>query len=299
MTYGGRWHHVLNKWDFLIDMTFANPEYFNSFYGIGNTSIIDKNLEASDYYVANYNQYNLSLGLARNFWKKSEFSLKTGLGIFNSKPTSGSIFSDPGLDILGSSGTISTIPVIAKLHIDLRDHSILPYRGVRTVFSLSNYLKLNGDKNSYGSVQGSLEYYLSNYSKNRMSLGLKLAGSKGFGGIPYYHQASLGNSTGLRGYTSNRFTGRSMVYLNSEVRMEFLSNEYASIPWKIGVLAFYDTGRVFTENNPEGNGRGYRSGYGAGIFIIPFSRSFSMTFTVGWSEEESIYPGFTFGTSLK
>jgi hypothetical protein len=299
LTYGGRWHHALKRWDFLIDMTFANPEYFNSFYGIGNSTIIDDNLEASDYYIAHYNQYKLSFGLGRSFWKKSEFTVKAGMGIFNSKPTSGSIFLDPELNIFGGDGTIYAVPVAAKLDIDLRDHSNLPYRGVRTVFSLTNYFKLNGERDSYGSALGSLEYYLSNHNKKRMTLGLKLAGSKGFGDIPYYHQGSLGGNTGLRGFDSNRFTGRSIIYFNSEARLEVFSKEEVAIPWKLGVIAFYDTGRVFSENDPEGDKRGFRSGYGGGIFIIPYSRSFSMTFTLGWSEEESLYPGFTFGTSLK
>ncbi len=169
---------------------------------------------------------------------------------------------------------------------------------MRTTLRSEYRLRMDQEQPNFSFVFASIEYYNSTRNKNMLTLGIKFAGTKGFGSLPFYKQSNLGGDTGLRGYTSNRFTGESMAYLNSELRWQLSREKNQYSPAKFGLLAFYDTGRVFEKDKKIDLLSNLKYGYGGGFYIVPYSRSFSLSFTLAWSEEESFYPGFTFGTFL-
>ncbi len=299
-SWESNWHHVLKKWNVLLETTLANPDYYNSFYGVGNSTVIDEALEVNDYYVANYNQYALFLGLEKVFLKKSHLSVKSGFSYNNNKGLDGTILdSEEKRGILGAGQSISTLPILADFSLDFRDHPTLPSSGMRLQLNGASYFPISKEFNSYGNISGALDFFFSTYNRKRITLGIRLGGTKGLGEVPIYHLANLGATSGLRGYTSQRYFGRSKVFANSEIRWQLAANNRSSIPIEFGVLGFFDLGKVINENDPEGTQVGFHSGYGAGFYLVPFSRSLSFAFTLSFSEENSFYPGFTFGTALK
>jgi len=293
--YNGQWGELFNtKWDGFIDLTLVNPDLINEFFGIGNTTSINEELREQDFFFARQNRYLFLFGLKRSFWKKSEISFGTGFGLYNSSPLDGSILSE-AIDVTGSSGTLSTIPLLIDFTLDLRDNISYPTRGVQLKFLSHNYYQVASENNRFGLLGSSLDYHLSSRSKKKIILSLKAAGNLGYGLIPYYLQNRLGQNSGLRGFTGFRFTGSSMVYLNSELKVELIKNTSSAIPITLGVLGFYDRGRVFTPNESELNNN-YHFGYGGGIYLIPFSRKFIFSLSFSWSEEQAFFPGFRFGS---
>lgn len=297
--YAGQWHHVINKTDLTGDISLANPEYFNSYYGLGNGTTINPELDNNEFYVVNFNRYGAYIGILKEFWKKSKVTLQSGFEINSNKRIEETILTIAETPVLGANETLKMIPLLFNVEVDLRDHPTLPYSGIRAIVSNRNYWITDRDMQYYGLLEASLDYFLSTHNKKPFTLGLKVSGTKGIGEVPFYHQPLLGSDTGLRGYTNQRFAGRSKFLFNSELRWEFANSEKSSIPVRMGVLAFYDMGKVITENDHLADIPGFHKGYGFGIFVVPFSRSVSFSLTFAFSEENSFFPGFTFGTALR
>ena len=298
LKYSGRWHHVLDKTDVTLDISLANPEYFNSFYGIGNGTTIDPELDNNEFYVVNFNRYGAYTGILREFWKKSRVSVQTGLEINSNNRLEGTILAEQ-TNVFGANRTLSMVPLLFNLEIDFRDHPLLPYSGIYAKASSRNYWITDLSFQYFGLVEGALAYFMSTNNKKPLTLGLKFVATRGFGEVPFYHQPLLGSATGLRGYNSQRFADRSRILFNSELRWELANSAKSSVPVRAGLLAFYDMGKVLSEDDPAGQAVGFHRGYGFGFFVVPFSRSISFSFTLAFSEENSFFPGFSFGTALK
>jgi len=302
LSYNGLWSTVIRRWDIVSEVIISNPEYFNSFYGIGNETSIGNRNSNSDFFVANYNQYSAGVGVGRRFWRNSSATFLAGLGRYKSDPPLGSILDVESDNIFGAEGNLDLVFNRNELDINLLDHKTLPYRGMRFLINNDNYRRLgveNIPKPFYGTVSGSVSYYISTYTREKLTLGLRAGGTKGYGDIPYYHQAQLGGNQFLRGYTGNRFFGTSSLYINTELRMQVLDRPQASIPWKFGLIAFYDRGRVYSDKDIGKADTGFKQGYGGGFFITPYSRSFTLSVNLGFSEEENFNPTITLGSFLK
>jgi hemolysin activation/secretion protein len=237
----------------------------------------------------------MSIGLVRDFLKKSHFRFGIGIEQNNHKVLENTILEQDS--IFGVHEKLTILPLEAKIDLDFRDEKGLPYRGSRALISYYNGTVLNFDNENFGLFSASLEQYFSNRVRRPITLGLRLGGAKGHGTIPWYKLPTLGNNSGLRGYFENRFAGKSMLFFNSELRYQFVNTYTAVVPVKAGVKVFYDRGRVFQEG-AELN-KNWRQGYGFGFFLTPLDENYTISLSFGFSEEESVYPVFSFGTPLR
>ena len=293
---GAQWHHVLRDIDVTANVSLSNPEYYNAFYGIGNETLIDEELDQQDFYVANFSTYTANIGLYKSFWERSSISVEVGLGRYDSNPIENSILAINDDEILGARGSFLSIPSKVILDVDLLDHRRFPYKGIRTNIFYKYYTVLEGLEMNYGSMGGSFEYYISNNTEKRLTLGFKAAVDLGFGDIPYFHSPTLGGNAGLRGFSGFRFTDQNMWYFNTDLRIELVDKKAVSIPIKFGLIGFFDAGKVFAHK--ELRETNFNTSIGGGFYLIPFTRSYSMSVVLGWSKENSFYPGFRFGTFL-
>ena len=114
-----------------------------------------------------------------------------------------------------------------------------------------------------------------------ISFAVRAGGSTLTGDANYYHLNKLGGNVNLRGYARERFYGKSSFYNNNEIRLitntrNFLFNG------KIGVLGFYDNGRVW---QPGETSNTWHAGYGGGIILSPFNK-LALVATYGKSKNE-------------
>lgn len=297
MKYSGDLRHFSGKWDLIWDAIFANPDFFDSYYGQGNFSVIDPELDEADYYIATYNNYRLTTGLRRLFWSNCSFQVRTGFDFFVNKKLENTILENED-DLLGANERLQIIPLTFTGDLDFRDNATLPKRGSRLLLSSYSGMILNKDNATFSTIGGSIEQYFSTYNYRPFTLGLKFGGVKGINEVPFYLQPRLGGNSGLRGFTSNRFFGRSMVYFNSELRWRIFKDDEASIPYEFGITAFYDIGKTSDQDVDNDLPSKYYSGYGGGIFFVPFDERFTLSVYLSFSEENTFYPRFTIGTSL-
>jgi hypothetical protein len=302
IAYKGRFHQAIKKWDILLNASAADPEFHNNFFGIGNSTTKDDNLEAANYYEISYSNYNISTGISRKFWRNSVFNLLLGLESVNSKKLDQTTVLD-SLNAPGAYKILNILPIEADLDLDFRDEKGLPYNGTRFYISYTNGTILNEESTtnnilSYGYLDSFVEYYISTVNKSKVTFGLRFGGSKGYGDIPFYKMPNLGGTNGLRGYIGQRFTGDSRIYFNSELRWQLIHRYTSLFPIKLGIKAFFDTGRVYYDGAVNESNK-WHMGYGGGIYIVPFEEAFIISLSIGFSEEESFYPIIGFGTPLK
>ena len=128
-----------------------------------------------------------------------------------------------------------------------------------------------------------------------VTLALRTGWANAQGNAPFYERPSLGQHEGLRGYQNNRFVGECYFYYNTEFRSPVALWRNHIIPIVIGIRAFYDSGVLLergTDTPP------FKNAYGGGLYIIPLSRSYTLSVLVGFSEEESGLVKLNLGTNF-
>ncbi len=301
--YDGRFHQAIKKWDIILRGSAASPEFHNNFFGLGNSTDKSDDLESANFYEIEYSKYNILTGVSREFWRNSEFNLIFGFESVESKKLDHmTILDGENETAFGAFETLNFLPVEAGLELDFRDEKGLPYNGTHLTLSYTNGTILNEKDSpnsifSYDYIDGAIEYYISTLNEKKVTLGLRFGGAKGYGDIPFYKMPNLGGSNGLRGYTGQRFTGDSKIYFNSELRWQLLHKYTPIFPIKFGIKAFFDAGRVYYSD--EDKNSKWHTGYGGGVYIVPFEEAFIISLSVGFSDEESFYPIIGIGTPLR
>jgi outer membrane protein assembly factor BamA len=286
--YTGRFRHLINRWDAVVDLTYARPEHYNFFFGIGNHTVKSDELFDDRFYQINYNSVRANLGLRRDFWKKSYAGLHLGYEHNHTVDEANNILSQG--DFFGT-GTINLYKFLAEMEFDLRDHPVFPTQGFR--FRGQQEFGIISEK-VYGISDVFMEFFASTRRKP-LTLGLRGGYSNSFNDVPFYKLPSLGQHDGLRGFQKHRFVGKGRLYLDSEVRV-FLAEVLTSVfPFEIGLRGFYDTGKIV---QPDENTGEWHQTYGGGFYVIPFTRSYTLSLLLGFSEEETALIGLNFGTNF-
>jgi hypothetical protein len=297
--YTGRFHQMVRNWDLSAHVLVDDAAIRNRFFGLGNDS---RNREAelgADYFRPEISAYHFSLGLARDFWKKSSFKLNAGVERNESKKVKNTFLDDNAERIFGAHQKITTIPLSLALDLDFRDRRGMPYRGARALLSYENHSIVTGAETggNFGVARGELEYYISSRNEHPLTLGIRIGGAWTHGDAPWYKLPTLGFTHGLRGYLEDRFVGESSAFFNAEFRYQLWEVNTSIVPMKAGIKVFYDRGRVF--HNERDISQVWHDGYGFGVYVVPLDEALTISLTFGFSREESGYPIFSVGKTLQ
>ena len=113
------------------------------------------------------------------------------------------------------------------------------------------------------------------------------------GTAPIAEGGALGGKSNLRGYRSTRFAGRSSFFTNFDLRLQLFNFAGYLAFGDIGVLGFFDNGRVWTDDEDS---KLWHTGYGAGLWMGVFD-SMVLTGTAGFSKDDETFTlglGFQF-----
>jgi hemolysin activation/secretion protein len=124
----------------------------------------------------------------------------------------------------------------------------------------------------------------------RVVLSNRTGGGTIFGDFEFFQSQTLGNNFNLRGYRNYRFSGRSSLYNNTEVRLKLFDFDSYLIPGTLGLIGFFDIGRVWYADEDS---KLWHKGYGGGIYFSPAGRAI-FTLTYGFSKEDQL-PDFSLG----
>jgi len=294
LTTDFRWRQALGNWDLgtLIDVGRNFPFY--NFFGLGNNTSKSEKLYDEDYYVARYSGLITHVYAQRPFFRKSYFRIGPRFETFATHLEPGTFIEQTS----GPQGDLTDQRLVggsAIFNLDLRDQPVFTQKGLRLYASHNSYRRLQGSKDFFGISESFLDYYTTARIVLPITLAVRMGGAKNYGdNLPFYKFTSLGQLQNLRGYVQNRFTGSASAYLNSELRFHVGQVNSSFLPFRYGLITFYDQGKVWYQGQSNGS---WHRGYGGGFYIAPFAERFTFSTLLQHSPEENIL--FQFGAGFR
>jgi hypothetical protein len=153
---------------------------------------------------------------------------------------------------------------------------------IRVSVEGTTYPDFFGDvERSFAQAEAQISALLAPSPSAPVSLAIRAGGEQVWGRFPWSEAAFLGGGSTIRGWDDQRFAGDAALFLSSELRLRV---GYARIvvPVGVGVLGFYDVGRVFLDGSSPG---GWHSGVGGGIWLQPMGQRYILRGGAGGSDE--------------
>ncbi|MEO6540426.1 MAG: BamA/TamA family outer membrane protein, partial [Ferruginibacter sp.] len=296
--YVGVFNKIIFKNDLIVRVDFVNPT-LNNFFGFDNESVYDKS-KPLKYYRVRYKYIETDLLVRQRLTNTFHFSIGPSYYHYWSsyKDNDKRILGDPAVFGTDSAGIYKPKQYLggkAKLDISYTNNEVFPTRGITWFTEFSSMLGLNKNARPLTKFTSDMTIYASLSDHATLSAVLKFGGGHIFSKHYEYFQAlSMGAGDVLRGYKKNRFSGRSSAYTSAELRVRLFKSQSYLVPGDVGVMGFYDIGRVWQKG--EGS-RKWHGAYGGGLYYIPYGLVM-ISATVAFSPEDKLY-NFSLGTKFK
>lgn len=179
---------------------------------------------------------------------------------------------------------------------DSRDHETSPTSGMWHEASIEGGAGL-GEGFGFGRLNVTARFYAPIWGPH-LVVATRLLADVMVGDPPFYELSAMGGFTpvdgpagafGIRGVPSQRLSGEVKLLGNLELRSHIVAFEVLEQRFRLGAVAFADTGRVFTElltPHPEldGSDVDLHSGFGGGI-RIQWGETFVARIDAAWSPD--------------
>ncbi|HEX8299157.1 MAG TPA: BamA/TamA family outer membrane protein [Rubricoccaceae bacterium] len=306
--YTGRMREAVGVVDLDVDALASTPRYVRNFYGFGNNSA--------------------EIGDRRERVELARIQADAGFG--GDLGQNLRLVAGPTVryaDVArGDSGTVTPVDVLALTETDVFSPQVHtgafarvmlstayggpnPVQGFRLMGTGAYRVGVTGAASNYGTLGGEAQaFFPINYAP-QLTLAVRAGADHRFGDFPFFDAAVVGGDGSLRGYRRERFAGRTAAYAGAEVRAKLFRLDTYALPVTIGVLAFGDAGRVWSDEqtvnicgiiscgpvqvDPD-DGSDLHFGYGGGLSFNALDRAI-LTLTVGRSSESTLV---TFGTGF-
>jgi len=252
---------------------------FTKFYGFGNESKKDDNLEDGNYYRVKqelmYIESRLEYPAQKNYkvWLGYVYRFSQ---IYLSDNTLLDITRPVGIEDWSYMGVGSGI------EYDNRDDVTTPMSGFYLNFCNIHFPPWLDNEKAYSKTRLDLRAYLKSEFITTSSLAFRFYGAKLWGSYPFFDSAFLGGSENLRGYTRERFAGNAAAFGSVEWRTYLFPFKFV-VPAQLGFLVFTDVGRVYY---PGEKSNKLHQSYGAGLWAYFIEPSYLGNITVAKSSEE-------------
>lgn len=279
--YDGLFKRTFGKWDLRLVGEVNAPNYVFNYFGLGNeTELLE---EDRSFNRVRSDEYNVLVGVLRTFKNKFTWEFNAGYQNIQVEKTENRFISDPRAKVDSTLFTPNQFGFLQVAYmIDTRDNFLYPTKGIRFNSIAGVNQNLENSEQNFPYLHANISGYA---TAGNFTFALRSGVSTIFSNEYEFYQAnSIGGTTNLRGYRRTRFSGRTSVYENAEIRWKFGSTNLYILKGHIGLIGFADGGRVWipTEDSDK-----FHIGYGGGFFILPYNK-LAFTVTYGVSEEEQI-----------
>ena len=279
LDYSGEFLDVFGKWEFQLDAHFQTPLYAINFYGLGNETV-NPEVEDPDNFDIDFNRVNQQvLSIMPAFSKRINAASTFLFG-----PT----FESIRVDSTGNDGDLRFISTItdqldpnvfddlqyigfrALLDYKNQDNSAFPTRGVGFFTEVGWKSLVDNVDRSFPYINSSFSIYFPFDNYGTVVFATRAGVEHRFNSEFEFFQAARlsGNGSGanIRGFRRDRFAGNTAFFQNFDLRWKFISSKNKKVPFSVGILAGFDYGRVWLEDE---NSNIWHYSYGGGIFLSP------------------------------
>ena len=296
--YSGEVIDIYRHYDLVMNAALVNP-HLNNFFGLGNETIKDP-LKPLSYYRVRFSSLSGDVAARKRFiYNKMSISIGPSFYYYwnNLDENSGRILSYPA-DVGLDSTNVYTSKFYVGGHLAFRfstmQNDLLPVKGITWSTGLISLASVTSTGLPVTRLSSDLSLYAPLSSNRRFTFVLHTGGGHIFSdNFEYFQALTLGANNFLRGYRKNRFSGSTMAYASTELRMRLFKLQSRILPGDFGLVGFNDLGRVWIK--PEHSGK-WHSSQGGGIYFTPFNLVM-LSALVARSEEETLF-NLSIGTRL-
>ncbi|SDD26072.1 Surface antigen [Mucilaginibacter pineti] len=291
LKYEGEWIQAVGKANFLMQFQANIPGNLN-FFGRGNETVFDKTGDYKTFYRARFNTIQFDPALS---WVSKKGGTKFNIGpsfqyySLDDEDNKGRLITNPLLTNGSDSYTFDKRKVFAGILMnftaDKRNNKILPSSGIYINVKLQGYTGLNSNSNTFAQLIPEAALYQSLNTKGSIVLVDRVGGGVTAGKTAFYQSLFLGGQDNLLGYRLYRFAGQYSLYNNLELRIKLTDFASYIVPGQIGILGFYDVGRVWEKGEHSDK---WHNGTGGGFYVAP--AKLAVIKIVAGHSEEGWYP---------
>lgn len=265
-----------------IEGRISVPRSVGNFYGFGNETGRDEDLEADDFYKVKTDNYSLRPKLSFKMHDHFDWYVGAGYSFTNLKRRD-SPFVRLLADSLGlyGAGKFRQLYFSTGIEIDTRDRKVASTRGIYTALEAAHYPNILDLSERFTRLSGETRFYLSDTLLTDFTLAFRIGGQKLYGTFPFFEAAFLGGKSSLRGFRNYRFAGDAAAWGNVDLRF-YLKRIWMVFPADFGLFTFADAGRVWVDGESPGD---WHTDVGAGIWLAPVRRDFTISVGAGFSNE--------------
>ncbi len=279
----GRWKFVytakfpsLSKHLSMDILAYASELEVRNFYGVGNATPLDKDLEKNNFYRVASRQYFIQPVFDLKISEIASLQFGSSFKHFEVRQKANRFLTNARFDSLGDDRSVVGAGVGFK--VAFADAPVATRDGFLLNLSAWNFLDPFTTAVPFQRYSGDVRGYV---SVGRTTLALRVFGEKLSGYYPFYEAAFLGGGANLRGYNLNRFSGDGSIGGSADVRFDLFRLKIL-VPTQVGVFVFGDAGRVYVAGNSPG---GWHADAGGGISLAPISRELTLSLSIANSPE--------------
>ena len=271
LKYDAEWKKIFRNSDLTVNALADMKGNILNFFGSGNDTRFDQTGDYRRYYKVNYSFYRLDPALKFSVAKNLTITAGPSFQYYTNGSNTGRYIIDPA--IINSYNKLLADKVHGGLMLNLswdnRDEVMLPSKGLHYNLQLQGYEGLNASSNAFAQAFSQLSFYKSLDSKGNIVLADRVGGGVTAGETAFYQSAFLGSQDNLLGFRKYRFAGDHLLYNNLEARINLPNFLHYVLPGKVGLIGFYDAGRVWIKNETSDT---IHQGIGGGIYLAPFNK---------------------------
>lgn len=295
VNYRGEFTEFIGNWSLLLAAKATSDNYAINFFGWGNTSTFQQDLDL-DYYRVKHSELNFNLGLLRRFRGGNTLEVRSsieGIRVQNTPGRNIYNYAQSPINIFETNYFVGGEVNAGHQRVD--DPSF-PTKGMNFELSVGAKTKIDDISRRFGYLKTSLAIY-QNLVQNRSLVFASEVGTHiNFGNrFEFYQAATLGGDRNLRGFNRQRFTGTESFYHSSDLRLRFGEIKTSFLPLEAGVTAGFDYGKVWS---PRAINNGlWHTSYGGSLWISGIDMfTLNLSYFKGNSEEDrlSFSVGFSF-----
>lgn len=263
ITYEGEFANILNDLNLSIGARITSPNYKVNFFGFGNETVNHQDSEGYDYNRVEVQNISGNIALLRNSNFGSFFKLQAQFDAYevNNSP----VDFIAKVDVLekGETTYFGTVEGIYsyRSYDDIRNPTI----GMMFDLNVGATESFKNTEDVFGFVKTRVGFYNSIFRNKKLVLKTNVRYQVNIGErYQFYHAANLGGDNGLRGYRNQRFTGKTFLVGNADLRYTLPSFKIGLYPLQTGIYGGADLGRVWLKHQDSDK---WHSSYGGGLWI--------------------------------
>ncbi|MXV53197.1 BamA/TamA family outer membrane protein [Pedobacter sp. HMF7647] len=264
--------------DLVVGAIYQGPQNTFNYFGEGN-SIKYNNSDIISPYRVRTKTVNSIIFVRHRFSNSFQIGIGPGYEYYNILRSEGRYVASPDFSYQDQIVHPSQfITVRSFTNTNFVDNEIFPTTGFTWRNQANYFLETTNNAQQHVQLKTDLTFYATPNFNFPMTFAFRIGGATNIGGYKFFQSNSIGNNynlsifgrdISLKGYRDNRFSGRSYLYGNSEVRFPVTTIRNYLFSGTLGITGFFDLGRVYSSVSETDK---WHTGYGPGIWVNLFNK---------------------------